>query len=272
MATRDYIIAIPSYKRNKLIQEKTLKLLKQYKIPNKIIFIFVANTTEYKLYLNTIPKDLYYKIIIGKKSLKHQRNLISSYFKEGQQIVQLDDDLEDIVQLFTDKKKPYLKSISNLDKFIQKAFQICLQKKSYIWGVYPLANAYFMNTSKHYISTNLKFIVGPMWGIINRHDKDLKTTINEKEDTERTIKYYIKDNVVVRFNHISIKTNYYKNTGGMQSENKNRKAEAMKSALYLTKKYPNYTRLDLSKKSGFPEVRLNHNKKIKTKKTKKRKN
>jgi len=263
MVLQDYVVAIPSYKRNKLIQEKTLKLLNNYQIPKKKIFIFVANATEYKLYLNTIPKELYHKMIIGKKGLKHQRNIISNYFKEGQWIVQLDDDLEDIFQMYFKKGKADLKHLVNLNHFIQKAFKRCLQKTSYLWGVYPLANAYFMNTSKDKVSIDLKFIVGPMWGIINRHDKDLKITINEKEDTERTIKYYLKDGIVIRFNHISFKTNYYKNEGGMQSENKNRKEEAMKSALYLTKKYPDYTRLDLSKKSGFPEVRLINPKKNK---------
>ena len=45
-------------------------------------------------------------------------------------------------------------------------------------------------------------------------------------------------------------------TGGMQSENKDRKAEALKSANYLIKKFPNYCKLYLKKKSGNPEVRL----------------
>lgn len=252
----NYTIAIPSYKRNILLEEKTLNILKKNKISSNKIYIFVANKTEYNKYTNTIPKNLYNKIIIGKKGLKNQRNFISSYFKEGQYIVQLDDDLEDILQMSLKNKSPILKQIINLDTFIKKAFKICLGKNAYIWGVYPLANAYFMNTSKNKVSTDLKFIVGPMWGIINRHHKDLEITINEKEDTERTLKYYLNDGIVVRFNHITFKTKYYKNQGGMQSENKNRKEEAMKSAIYLTKKYPNHTKLDLSKKSGFPEVRL----------------
>ena len=53
------------------------------------------------------------------------------------------------------------------------------------------------------ISTDLKFIVGPMWGVFNRYDKDLRATINEKENVERTIKYFIKDNKVIRFNNMS---------------------------------------------------------------------
>ena len=46
----------------------------------------------------------------------------------------------------------------------------------------------------------------------------------------------------------------------MQEEKKDRKKEAMKSAHYLIKKYPNITKLNLTKKSGFPEVKLLNNK------------
>ena len=42
----------------------------------------------------------------------------------------------------------------------------------------------------------------------------------------------------------------------MQSEGKDRKIEAMKSAEYLHKKYPRLTKIFLGKKSGVPEVKL----------------
>jgi hypothetical protein len=62
------------------------------------------------------------------------------------------------------------------------------------------------------------------------------------------------DQKVLRFNNISIVTKYYKTPGGMQSEKKNRKTEALKSAKYLHKKYPNITKIKLTKKSGVPEI------------------
>ena len=95
-----------------------------------------------------------------------------------------------------------------------------------------------------------------MWGIINRKDKSLSLTIDEKEDVERTLLHYKRDNGVLRYNNITIKTSYYSEKGGMQSENKNRKDEALKSANYLVKKFPHYCKLYLGKKSGHPEVRL----------------
>ena len=80
--------------------------------------------------------------------------------------------------------------------------------------------------------------------------------IDEKEDAERTLQFYHKDKCVIRLNFITVKTNFYSTPGGMQAEKKNRKEEALKSAHYLIKTYPNYVTLNLSKKSGHPEVKF----------------
>ena len=63
----NYVIAIPSYKRHSELSNKTLALLKKYKINPKNIFIFVANKTE-KLYEENLDENLYNKIVVGKKA------------------------------------------------------------------------------------------------------------------------------------------------------------------------------------------------------------
>ena len=42
----DYVIAIPSYKRSKVIIDKSLKMLKTGGVPASKIVIFVANEEE----------------------------------------------------------------------------------------------------------------------------------------------------------------------------------------------------------------------------------
>jgi len=275
--TTNYVIAIPSYNRPDMIQTKTLEVLKQKNIDPSIIHIFVANKEQYDIYKDAIPSNLYGKIIIGLLGLKHQRNYITEYYPEGTHVVEMDDDISKIVQLVvsrrnssktsksskrskssklsttTKKASKHIKTITNLDAFFRHAFATCIKHNSFLWGVYPIANAYFM-TDK--VSADLRFIVGPMWGMINRHSKDLIIKIDEKEDVERTLQYWTKDGIVVRFNNISMETRYYKNKGGMQDEGKDRKVEALKSAHYLHKKYPKLTKLFLGKKSGVPEVKL----------------
>lgn len=259
-----YVIAIPTYKRYILLKENTLALLKKHKIPSKRIYLFVANKTEAKKYESSIPKSRYNQIVIGKKGLKNQRNFITNYFPENTHILNIDDDVSSIKELYSvpltsKKSRPNynyrLAEINNLDKFIKKGFKLCKESGLYLWGVYPIANAFFMNPK---ITKELKFIVGPFWGVINRHSSDLFITINEKENVERTIKHYIKDNGVLRFGGVAVETKYYRNPGGMQASKKkqSRKVDALNSAKYLVKKYPKYAKLHLTKKSGHPEVKL----------------
>lgn len=262
-----YVIAIPSYKRSIMIKEKTLSMLQKHNIGAQKIYIFVSDDKQAYEYKHIIPKNMYHKIIVGELGLKNQRNFISKYFPNHTNIVQMDDDITDIKQLDFGKsklskktKKPHkyyqTKSIEHLNQFIKHSFIQCRLKNLFLWGVFPVNNPYFMNTNT---TTDLRFIVGPFFGIINRKYKDRKdllSTINEKEDVERSIKYYLKDGGVMRFNYISIETKYYRNPGGMQSEMKNRKEEALKSAKYLHNTYPQYTTLYFKKKSGYPEVKL----------------
>lgn len=271
-----YIIAIPSYKRSDIIQTHTLAVLNRHKIRKECISIFVANQEEHDIYKTTLPPFLYNNIVIGSLGLKNQRNFISNYYPEGQYVVEMDDDIKEIMQLVVKKKnsskgrsrsqsrsksrsKKIIKSvktvkpIEDLDAFIRKAFEMCIESNIFLWGVYPLVNSHFMT---YKITTDLRFIVGPMWGMINRHRQDLQLTINEKENSERTLQFWKADGAVLRFNNIGIDTKYYKNKGGMQFEGKNRKEEALKSVYYLNKMYPTLTKVSLTKKSGVPEIKM----------------
>ena len=263
-----YVIAIPSYNRSDTIQTKTLTVLQQHNIEPSIIHVFVANKEQYDIYKEALPQHLYGTLVIGLLGLKNQRNYINDYYPEGTHIVELDDDISSIVQLIIKDKsresksrksnkhvKPikFIKPIINLDAFIKHAFKICTENGSFLWGVYPIANPHFMTST---VTKDLRFIVGPMWGVINRHIKALKLTVDEKENTERTLQHWTLDGAVVRFNNVSIVTRYYKNKGGMQNEGKDRKIEAMRSAKYLHEKYPGLTKVFLGKKSGVPEVKL----------------
>ena len=124
---------------------------------------------------------------------------------------------------------------------------------SHIWGVYPVFNPYFLSNK---ITGDLQFLVGPMWGKINRHRKDLVLQLDEKEDFERTLRHYDLDGSVFRFWNITIDTPYYSESGGMQAENKDRYKEAEKSANYLVKHFPKYAKKWYKGKTKRPEIRL----------------
>jgi len=133
-------IVIPSHKRSTSIGSKTLKVLKTNAMDKHLIYIFVANKEEYNDYLANVDSELYGHLIIGELGLKNQRNFITNYFEEGEQIVSFDDDVEKIEYLANDK----LVEMDYLDFFIKKAFDKCKQENCGLWGVYPVHNAYFM--------------------------------------------------------------------------------------------------------------------------------
>jgi hypothetical protein len=208
-----YVVAIPSYQRADLLNKKTLKTLADHKISKNRIYVFVANKTEEIIYKKTLDQSLYGHLIVGEKGLKNQRNFISRYFPQGQYILNMDDDIGDfkilkhrsvsqkIKSTQSYRKGYYLETLTNLNDFLNNSFKLLKKHNLYLWGVYPISNPYFMTPT---ISTDLKLIVGPVWGSINRHENDLILTIDEKEDVERTLQHYLKDGGVIRFNNICV--------------------------------------------------------------------
>ena len=104
-----------------------------------------------------------------------------------------------------------------------------------------------------YTTTKLTYIMGGFTGIVNNKKAEVRS-IDDKEDYERSIKYYLKDGGVLRFNNVCVRTRCYTEPGGMQINRT--KDRIYESALYLAKKYPMLCRMNMKKKSGFAEVRL----------------
>ena len=79
----DYRIAIPSYKRSKTINEKTIAYLKRTDINLDLVDIFISDENEYQLYKNNVDVN----IIKGKIGCGGNRNFITKYYKENQKIM-----------------------------------------------------------------------------------------------------------------------------------------------------------------------------------------
>jgi hypothetical protein len=105
------------------------------------------------------------------------------------------------------------------------------------------------------VSTDLKFIIGSFCGFINP-GKEVMIEISEgeKDDYERTIKFFQRDGAVVRLNFVSAKTSTYKTPGGLQLGNRLKKERATVKG--LMKKYPGWIRVNPTRKSKMPEIRL----------------
>ena len=238
MIETDYVIAIPSYKRHKSIKSKTLALLEKHNICKSKITIFVANKNEYDLYNSLLQCQ--YNLVIGLEGMRNIRNFIVDYYPYGQNIMNLDDDLEDFVSIY-DK-------IFNFDEWIRNGFELLNLNNANLFGIYPVNNKFFMSPT---LRTDLRYIIGSCWGCINHK---IKVTLDDKEDFQRSILYYLRDGIILRFEDLSCKSKYYKNDGGMQETRTKIRIE--ESAKYLYKKYPLLCSLKMSKKYGTHELKL----------------
>jgi len=245
----DYIICIPTYKRAEICKKRTLNTLQQNNIDPKIIYVYVADQEEYDIYKNTLDITSYNELIIGVKGLVSQRQFICNSWENNKYIVSLDDDIESIDLSLINE---------NLDSFIRSAFDKCTKHKSYIWGVYPVYNLYWRKIRRE-MPTELTFICGAFYGYINRPTLEAiqPTLTNEhsgKEDVERTIKYFINDGIVLRFNKVGFKTKYYGAVGGLGNF-KDRLIPMANACVLLKEKYGDYGKIKV-RKNGMTEFVL----------------
>lgn len=247
-----YVVCIPSYKRAKWCEEKTLTMLKKAGIPASNIYVYVANKEEYTEYKNTIDKTMCKEIRLGVKGIAPQRQFIADDWSQGKHIVYFDDDITSVDLTMSPRFKSH-----SLDYFIKEAFKECTKNRAYIWGVYAVYNPFFRKTRPE-MTTCLNFIVGCFYGIVNRPKlKDIQlavTMTGEKEDVERSLTYFIHDGIVLRFDKIAFTTKYYGSQGGLgQFEER---IEPMRVASEkLKKKYPEYGEIK-RRKNGMYEFVL----------------
>ncbi len=258
--------AIPSYQRSSLLPSKTLALLSRFQIPMQNVYIFIVEEDQ-KAYEESLVSYLHQglHLEIGPLGLHHMRNHIRYYFPEGCELIQLDDDIEDFYIMEEDSNISDLKSCKRyplhkmreqqFHSMIETAFTELRNHQLHLFGIYPVKNGYFMKDLPEK-TINLRFCVGVFWGCINQHKTELNLVLEEKEDVERTLRYYVQDKGVIRFNRIVPKTNYYKTPGGMQARPNCRIASSKVSCDYLLTHFKPYCKLYTSKKSGIYEIRL----------------
>ena len=252
-----YIVAIPSYKRAETLRDKSLTMLADNRIPASIIHVFVATEAEKETYKNTLKPGSYGKLIVGEPGMGAVRNFITAYFPVGTKIMNIDDDIKEFKQL--DKNTGRLVPVKNLDRIFRDGFAKAESSGFRLFGFYPVANGFFM---KDRVTEDLRYIIGSAWGIINPGIDALKVTIDDKEDVQRSVIMYLLDGGVLRFETITPITAYYKEPGGMQEERTKNRVD--QSATAMVEAYPGLTTLNLTKKSGFSEVRLRDKREEKT--------
>jgi hypothetical protein len=232
-----------------MLKEKTLALLAKHRIDPERIVVFVGNEAENLSYEKTLIPGTYGKIVVGEVGRKEIDNFITRYFKKGTHIFSIDDDISEVVKL---SEGPRAGPMRGLHSFICRAFELAKKNKLRLWGIYPSNNAFFMRNGPP--TTNLKFIVGSFYGIINPGIEELRLTFDDKDDYQRSIIMYLLDGGMLRFTDVAVKTRNYHNEGGMQVQRTPDRVSRTVASLMCT--YPNFVERNARRRSGFAELKL----------------
>lgn len=245
----DYCIAIPSYKRPETIKKKTLRVLESYNIDPSRITIFVADQNELASYQKSLEDTPYKNIVVGVHTIGAQRNFIEKYYPEGTKLIMFDDDVEEVQKKISEQKLGRLEDIEK--NFIIRGFEECEKVGAKTFGIYAASNAYFM---KDRVYTKLCYIIASMFGVIVEHSEDLERVTNHGEDYEYSIRQYIRNGAVVRFDNYTVKSNYYKEDGGLQTiRTKEYVYESIKKIADL---FPDFCTMYIRESTGNAELRL----------------
>lgn len=247
-----YEVAIPTYRRPQMVADKTLRLLTDRGVPPRCITLFVADEAEAAAYRARVPPSLYGDLVVSAPGLGPSRNFIASYYPAGAHVLSADDDVDDLVELQGKQLVP----VADVDELIASGFSACCSLGLRLWGVYPVANAFFMRPRS---TTDLRFIPGPFFGTVATPDNPAlaHNTLcmgGEKDDYERTLRYFEVDGGVLRLGHVAIKTRWYRNPGGLGDTRTRATEESAVAA--LRQRWPAWVHLATRRGGDYPEVRL----------------
>lgn len=248
-----YEIAIPSHERAETIGQKTLIYLAEAGISKDRIRVFVA-PEQVEIYKNCVDSGLYAEIVASEKGITANHNRITNFYPDNQAIVRADDDLRYLGRRVDDKT---LAPIQDLDTWITDAFAYASQIGSTLWGIYPVANPFFLKTK---LTTGLTFIIGQFFGSINKHQEILRSPV--KQDYERSIERFLSDGTVLRFDDVcAVSSGISSYGGGIRSQkgglqSLDRQALNEQAVEYLLATYPDFVVEKVNKKNSYREIRL----------------
>ena len=243
-----YSVAIPSYRRADTLASKTLPMLGKGGVPLDQITVFICDD-ERALYEKALAPFPGVTLERSQPTLRAARNIIARHYPVDFPVVQVDDDIKGLIRKSGEQT---VEDLTDIHGLILQGFAEADKAKARLWGLYPVKNPYFMKVG---VTTGLKYVGGGMFGVrfTGKDDPDL-VVLDDKEDFERSCRFYLNDGAVVRFGDVSWNTTGYGGDGGMQAY---RTPDTIShGANEMVRLFPDLCSLNLSKKSGHPEVRL----------------
>jgi hypothetical protein len=248
--------AIPTRARAETLAAKTLPLLERLGVARERVKLYVhpSEWGTYDAWLvrafgPKIGRD--YELRVGGLGMSAQRHAILDAYPEGVPVVQLDDDLRDLVARRSEKRLEPVEP-EEWRELVSLAFA---RPGPLLWGLYPVPNPYFMRPGAR---VGLTYVGGGLFGYLNDPSpgSPLRVTLEDKEDFERSLACYSAGWTLLRFGHVSWRTEGYRGAGGMQADGGRTDERIRASAEELVRRFPDLASLNLTKRSGKAEVRL----------------
>jgi hypothetical protein len=194
--------AIPSSNRCELLDDTTLRILRENRIKLNTITIFVPKKQTI-MYESAFP-DI--KIVGCEEiGIGRTRTFIRKYYPVGTKLIMIDDDILGI------------KSIEDsfwtqpLHQFFNSCFTIMKEEDVKFAGFCPYDNEFYM---KEGYSLTPKYTGGHLILEIIR-ENPIEVYINHFEDYVANALYYLMDGKLLRFNGTYVKTKYFNPKGGI---------------------------------------------------------
>lgn len=241
-------VAIPTYNRYQKLLDYSLNYLSTHNIPKKDIFLFLrSDDPELEKYQSLEGYNL---VISDVKGIGNTHNYITEYFKKGEYIVEIDDDLKVLID---NQRRPILSLDNTIRRIINKMKEVGANYS----GLYQCDNNMFMSQCKEY-TTDLRYMLGLFR--VRCICKDIRVQSNYAEDFENCCAHYKRDGCILKCNWLAGKTKNY-SEGGCDGDGRNVDTEKKDKEL-VASLYPDYTRV-FQRKNGRYDLRLKH-KKFKT--------
>ncbi|CAK9103219.1 unnamed protein product [Durusdinium trenchii] len=272
----DWVLCVRSYARSGLdpesgktqkggIMSLTLKMLEELGLlsdpeSRRRLHIFVAHDDPHftKGCYEKLLGDLGDRLVVGVRGADLQVRFIEECFPIGQHVVVCDDNIVSLQRVAGERRISGSKKLPpleveplDLSKQILHAAKEMNQTNAHLWGISPTNNTMFLQNA-HELKSSLGLIFGAFFGFIVLHEPKLYTQHGQvKDDLERTLRYWDRDHIVLRFSRVFCKKNFkpgafYKSKGGISASLGGREAhqaEAANALQKLVREFYRYIRL-----------------------------
>lgn len=205
MHGNEIVYAIPSY--NRAYKQTTVNYLHGIGVGKERIFVFVQTDSDERAYEESIGDKAK---IIKRRANKcaEARNNVLNTLSAAHRILMLDDDVK-AIGVLKGETIQRLETASEMDDLFSKCFKTSEKAGVGVFGVYPVYNAFFMETT---ISTRspINTVFGFAKGFKGRYDESYDT----KEDAELCARILAAGKKILRFNFLAVDADHRKTKKG----------------------------------------------------------